>query len=274
MQMPFSKLNGLGNSFILMNDLNGAVSGDLDVSRLAQRVCDVAFGVGADGLILVQEATTHDYRMSIINSDGSEAEMCGNGIRCMARFLNEENISAKQALTIETLAGPIGIEQKERGLVEVDMGKPVFVNRDVVSDAAGDLLTLDVCGYPFTYVSMGNPHAVTFVDSFEFEWKKVGADVETTTAVFPNRTNVEFGQVENRRELTMKVWERGCGETMACGTGTCALVVAGVHTGRVDEGDVRVHLPGGDLSIRYFRGGHVWMTGPAVTVCRGVYEYE
>lgn len=274
MKLPFSKLNGIGNNFIMMNDLDGNVSGSVDVDRLTRQVCDVAFGVGADGLILVRPGTDNEFRMSIYNSDGSESEMCGNGIRCMVRFLEEENISRKQTLTIDTLAGPIVVSRKSDGLMEVDMGTPAFHTADVVAEPAGGHVTLDVGGFPFTFVSMGNPHAVTFVDAFDFDWKKVGASVEMETAVFPNRTNVEFARVDGNREMTMKVWERGCGETMACGTGTCAMVVAAVHTGRMTEGDVLVHLPGGDLSIQYFRGQRVRMTGPAVTVCKGVYNYE
>ena len=274
MQFEFAKLNGLGNSFILMNDLNGEISGKVDIGRLAEAICDVGFGIGADGLILAKPSTVHDYRMVIINSDGSEAEMCGNGIRCLARFLADENITDQQTLTFETLAGPIRTVLKPDNQVEVDMGHPVFRNGDVVAPAGEGMVTVTKDNKTFAYVSMGNPHAVTFVDAFDFDWRNTGAVVENATDIFPNRVNVEFGRVENRQELTMKVWERGCGETQACGTGTCALVVAAVHEDKVGEGDVLVHLPGGDLSIRYVRGETVRMTGPAVHVCKGHYFYE
>ncbi|MBN2530217.1 MAG: diaminopimelate epimerase [Deltaproteobacteria bacterium] len=273
MLYPFSKLNGLGNSFVLMNDLNGKISAGVDIHRFAQMVCDVNFGIGADGLILVQSSGRFDFRMRIYNEDGSEAEMCGNGIRCMVRFLAEEGICDKSALVIETLAGPVATVQKAGNMIEVDMGYPVFFNDDVVANETDGLLQVQAADTTFHFVSMGNPHAITFVDSFDFDWRKLGAEVENETSIFPHRTNVEFGRVENEGEMTMKVWERGCGETQACGTGTCALVVAAVHTNRVQEGDVLVHLPGGDLFINYSRGNSVRMTGPAKMVCQGNYIF-
>ena len=278
MEFKFAKLNGLGNNFILMSDLTDDISGKADVSRLAKAVCDVSFGIGADGLILVKSSRNCDFRMVIINSDGSEAEMCGNGIRCMVRFLVDNQLTRKDTLCIETLAGPIHTVHKGRNMVEVDMGPPAFRSDDIVlnddSNGQDAPAAVEIGGTPFRFVSMGNPHAVTFVESFDFDWAATGAAIEKTMSVFPNRVNVEFGRVENDGEMTMKVWERGCGVTQACGTGTCALVVAAVHAQKVSAGDVRVHLPGGDLLIQYFEGSTVRMTGPAEHVCSGVYVYS
>lgn len=274
MEIAFTKMNGLGNNFILMNDLNDEISAQLDTTQLAQAVCDVNFGIGADGLILVKNSSVLDYRMVIINEDGSEAEMCGNGIRCFIRFLIDQKITDATQLSIETLAGPIYASVKEGEMVEVNMGAPTFENNDVVGKKDGDLVRVSVDHSDFYYVSMGNPHAITFVNDFNFDWRSQGKRVSQAEDLFPNHTNVEFVKVETDEEVTMKVWERGCGETQACGTGTCALVVAGVHVGKVKEGDVLVHLPGGDLSIHYQKGRPVLMTGPAVKVCTGIYSYE
>ncbi|MBN2342603.1 MAG: diaminopimelate epimerase [Deltaproteobacteria bacterium] len=274
MNLSFVKMNGLGNSFILMTDMDDEVSGKLDIHRLAKAVCDVNFGIGADGLILVKASANQDFRMVIINEDGSEAEMCGNGMRCFVKYLVERGISTASSFSVETLAGTISATVKEGDLVEVNMGVPIFENGDVVGEKQGDTVGVRVDDRAYTYISMGNPHAITFVDDFNFDWRAVGRQVEKETSVFPNHTNVEFVKVESSSEMTMKVWERGCGETQACGTGTCALVVAGVHEQKVSPGEVLVHLPGGDLTIHYKKGGPVLMTGPAVTVCSGTYSYD
>ena len=270
-ELAFRKMNGLGNSFVVMNDLDGQVSAQTDLPALARRICDVHFGIGADGLVLVKASANRDFRMVIYNADGSEAEMCGNGIRCFARYLREEGMTANTELHIETLAGTIVTTLCDDGQVTVDMGAPVFRNADVVAPEGNGPARVTAQGREFLYVSMGNPHAVAFVDNLDFNWREEGAAVERSTQVFPRHTNVEYVRVDGAAEVTMKVWERGCGETMACGTGACALVVAGVEDRRLSPGDVRVHLPGGDLMIRYESGTHVWMTGPAVTVCRGTF---
>jgi diaminopimelate epimerase len=269
----FKKMNGLGNSFILMNDLNNFISSTVSISKLAKAVCDVNFGIGADGLILVKKSEKNDYRMVIINADGSEAEMCGNGIRCFAKFLIDEKITDKKELNVETLAGTIKTTVKNENFVKVDMGKPIFNNDDVTAPKNDEIVKVKSNDFEFTYVSMGNPHAVTFVDNFNFNWKEYGQKVERDEKLFPNHTNVEFVTIDKENEVTMKVWERGCGETMACGTGACALVVAGVKNNKLKEGPVTVHLPGGDLHIEYHRGEPVMMTGPAVNVCHGTFLY-
>jgi diaminopimelate epimerase len=268
----FTKMNGLGNSFIIMDDLDGSVSSDAgDLAIFSRRVCSTDTGIGADGLILVRNSGTMDYTMVIYNADGSQAEMCGNGIRCFARFLEDEGMTDKKELGIETLAGGIVTRIKEGNMVEVDMGEPGFSGNDVVAESRKGMLEVSVEGRDFSYVSMGNPHAVAFVDGFDFDWRTEGARVEKNESVFPNHTNVEYVKIEKNGEMTMKVWERGCGETMACGTGACALAVAGIEKRLVNPGEVLVHLPGGDLVINYKPGEHVFMSGPAVTVCKGDY---
>lgn len=277
-EIPFVKMNGLGNCFILMNDLDKQVSSSVELSMLAKSVCDVNFGIGADGLILAQQSSTHDFRMAIMNEDGSEAEMCGNGMRCFVRYLLENGLSDNFSLQMETLAGTIGTRVVQEDWadfrVEVDMGAPIFVNGDVIGRVQEKMVDVRIDETDFTYVSMGNPHAVAFVEDFEFDWQQKGAIVENAINVFPHRTNVEFVRIENCAEVTMKVWERGCGVTQACGTGACALVVAAVHKNKINAGNVLVHLPGGDLKINYQKGNSVRLTGNAVTVCSGVYLFN
>jgi diaminopimelate epimerase len=263
----FSKMHGLGNSFVLVDDRRGEVSAGANLGSLAREACDPRFGIGADGLILVGASDTADLAMRIVNEDGSEAEMCGNGIRCLARFAVARGITLRPQLAVETLAGVIRTRLLEDGLVEVDMGEPRLRTADVAASGE-EPITVDEQGFCFWFVSMGNPHAVAFVDGFDFDWKARGAAVEKSAA-FPNGTNVEFVRVIGPREALVKVWERGCGETMACGTGACAVAVAGALSGRLERAPVNVRLPGGDLIIHFTPANRVLMTGPAVLVCEG-----
>lgn len=271
-KLPFVKMHGLGNCFILMDDRRDELASSYQLPDLARAVCNRNFGIGADGLILVKESQTADFRMQIFNEDGSEPEMCGNGIRCFALFLKEENISLKSSLLIETLAGIIKTELKNLNRVEVDMGQPILINQDIIAQGQTPLM-IEAEGLEFTYVSMGNPHAIAFVDTFDLNWKKIGSSVETAPQ-FPNKTNVEFVRIVDAQTAEMKVWERGCGETMACGTGACAVTVASNLRGKLDRGPVTVKLPGGDLSIEWNEWNHVMMTGDAIRVCEGVYIYN
>jgi diaminopimelate epimerase len=290
MEIPFTKMHGLGNCFILMDDRDDRV-GAIHESplRLAKAVCDRNFGIGADGLILVCNSSVWAHgrapiRMRIFNKDGSEPEMCGNGIRCFARYLVDEGIidggavsndRAKHAsplLQIETMAGIMQTRLLDDGHVEVDIGEPLLNTDDVISDGDSPII-IDEHGYKFTFVSMGNPHAVAFVDEINFDWTSIGAKVECSR-YFPNRTNVEFVQILSPKEAAVKVWERGCGETMACGTGACAVTVAGALHGLFPREPIAIHLPGGTLKIHWAETYHVMMTGPAVTVCKGVYMFS
>lgn len=271
-EIPFTKMHGLGNCFVLAEDMSGALGSRGDIHAIARGICDRNFGIGADGLILVGRSATADLGMRIINEDGSEPEMCGNGVRCLARFALEQKITDKRDLAIETGAGLVRTRLLPDDAVAVDMGEPRLETPDV-QGADTPPIEVAVGNRTYFFVSMGNPHAVAFVDDFEFDWRAVGAEVERFAA-FPNRTNVEFARRVGPSEVHVKVWERGCGETLACGTGACAVVVAGTLSGRFGQEPVTVHLPGGDLSIRIEDSGRVTMTGPAVSVCRGVYWHE
>jgi len=273
MELVFAKMHGLGNSFVLADDRAGNVSERVDPVALARVVCDRDFGIGADGLILVRRGVSADLAMRIINEDGSEAEMCGNGIRCFARFAVDEGITDRRRLAVETLAGTMRTRLLEDGRVEVDMGEPALASGDVSAAPEDGRVRVRLGDREYVFVSMGNPHAVTFVDDFDFDWKLVGAAVEGDE-VFPNNVNVHFARVAGPREVEVKVWERGCGVTMACGTGACAVAVAGALEGRLDRSPVAIHLPGGDLEIHWNEEGRVLMTGPAVLVCRGTFFYE
>ncbi len=272
MELTFKKMHGLGNCFVLMDDRGDRISRNTDVRPLAVAVCDRNYGLGADGLLLVGDSQDADFAMTIINEDGSRAEMCGNGIRCFARHLLDDGISGKDELSVMTGAGLIRTWLMADGQVKVDMGHPQLNTEDVLAQGEGPV-RVEEEDRSFTFVSMGNPHAVAFVDSHEFDWRREGSRVELGDS-FPNRANVEYVQVAGPTEATMKVWERGCGETMACGTGACAVAVAGVLEGKLSREPVTVHLPGGDLVIHWSPEGAVLMTGPAVTICSGTFLYS
>jgi diaminopimelate epimerase len=257
-EIEFRKMHGLGNCFVVIDDLRGRLPAGIDLKALARRVCDRNTGVGADGLIVVRRADGADLRMSIFNEDGSEAEMCGNGVRCVARYAVDEGLTDATELKVDTRAGLIRTRLVGGDRVEVDMGVPAL-SPPVIEG-----------GRSFTIVSMGNPHAVAFVDDLAFDWRAEGALVERARS-FPERTNVEFVKIRGPREAEVKVWERGCGETLACGTGACAVAVAGAVEGVLERAPVAIHLPGGPLDIHWTEAGSVLMTGPAVTICRGVY---
>ena len=276
--VPFSKYHGLGNDFVLIDERK---SGAPSLSpEQAMRMCDRNFGVGADGVIFVlpPDADQAKYRMRIYNSDGSEPEMCGNGIRCMARFVADVDAVSDLGV-ISTLAGPIVPEMLVDGTVKVDMGEPILIGADVPTtlpaDAQGRVIEapLTVAGreWKVTCVSMGNPHAIVFVDDVDaLDLAEVGPPFETDP-VFPAKTNTEFVQVLSPNHLKMKVWERGAGPTLACGTGACALTVAAVLAGKAER-KCTVTLPGGDLEIEWSEADNrIYMTGPAARVYDGTY---
>ncbi|WP_066638785.1 diaminopimelate epimerase [Desulfolucanica intricata] len=273
--MHFVKVHGLGNDFVLVNAMVEELPAD--PVNLARRVCDRHFGVGADGLVLLHKSGRAELRMQIFNSDGSEAEMCGNAIRCVAKYAYEKQLIQKEKIRVETLAGII-VPQLiiESGIVKnvrVNMGKPVLDRAEIpMQGSAGRVISEPLKvgkeTYKITAVSMGNPHVIVFVDKLDgFPVSKIGRQIETH-AVFPRKTNVEFVEILSRSEVTMKVWERGAGETMACGTGACATVVASALNGFTDR-KVTVHLNGGDLLIEWADDNHVYMTGPAEEVFSG-----
>ncbi len=279
--MKFSKFQGTGNDFVIV-DGRGVRR---NWSRMALKVCDRHFGVGADGLIVVLPSRRADLRMRIYNADGSEAETCGNGLRCFARYAIEKSLVTEPKLTIETLAGVTPVEaQVRRGNIEsvtVGMGTPRFepasipvkIERSSTSLPVLDY-PLDVCGQRLllTFVSMGNPHAVAFINGpvAEFPLIDVGPRIEMHP-MFPDRVNFEVARVLDSQTIEMRVWERGTGETLACGSGACAVAVAARLHGLTRDG-VDIRLPGGELGVYWPGRGEVRLTGPAVEVFTGEFE--
>ena len=278
----FVKYHGLGNDFILVD--NTKSSTPLYTPEQAIKLCDRNFGIGGDGLIFALPGENGcDYTMRIYNSDGSEPQMCGNGIRCMARFIVDEidkkGLGSEPTYTISTKAGQIVPKVTKTGSIRVDMGKPILQASQVPTllPATKDGMAVDAVieaagkQYKATCVSMGNPHSIIFVDDLdrmEPSFATVGPLMEKHP-MFPQKVNAEFVQVLSRTHLRMKVWERGAGPTLACGTGACATVVAGVLTGR-SERTCTVSLPGGDLQIEWNEAdGKIYMTGPAEAVFTG-----
>ena len=273
--MKFTKMHGAGNDYVYVNCFEPVELGD--VTELAKAISDRHFGVGGDGLVLICPSERADARMVMYNADGSEAEMCGNAVRCVAKFVYDHGIATKDELTIETGRGVLTLQCSATGgkvdRVRVNMAEPILVSSEIPTTLAGDppvKVPLEVAGRSLevTCVSMGTPHAVTFVDEVNDDWVlNIGPKVEVHDA-FPRRINAEFIQVVSRSEVMMRVWERGSGETLACGTGACASVVAGVLAGLLDR-KVLVRLTGGDLEIEWAESGEVYMTGPATEVFSG-----
>jgi len=281
--MTFTKMHGLGNDFILVEDL----AGELDFSPAAvQWFCDRNFGIGADGLILVRPATSSeaDFHMHYINADGTLAEMCGNGVRCFAKYLVDRELVApeRDRLVVETLGGlkPVSVERDDEGLMRlatVDMGAPGLTAEQIPTTLSADVLVdvpleTDAGTFSVTCVSMGNPHCIIWVDDVDnAPVETIGPLIEHADA-FPNRTNVEFAEVADADLIRVRVWERGCGETLACGTGACATVVAAALAGKIGR-EATVELPGGELRIAWDgAAGGVIMTGPAEEVFAGVVD--
>lgn len=271
--MRFSKWHGLGNDFVIVNTFEESIYNECE---LAKAMCDRHLGVGADGLVLIAPSDTADFQMRIINADGSYAEMCGNATRCVAKYIQQHNMLESDTIRLETLAGIIQPRLLSDGseLIEVNMGKARLLKGEI--PIQGDELEpaqnieLSVNGKQFvgTGVSMGNPHFVIFVDSInDVNLEEVGPLIETHS-LFPKKINVEFVERISSDRVRMRVWERGCGITMACGTGSCATGVAGVLTQRTGN-EVTVVLDGGELKIRYDEDGTVFMTGPATEVFTG-----
>ena len=274
--LHFAKLHGTANDFIYV-DARAGFPGDQ--AAAARRLCDRRRGIGADGLILLLPSTEADGRMVIYNSVGSRAEMCGNGIRGLAKFVHERGLIGKNPLAVETDAGvktlSLHLDGGRVARVTVDMGMPEWRGREIPVDADGEVLdrplVVDGRTWSVTCVSMGNPHCVVFVDDVAgLPLETIGPRFEQHP-FFPRRVNTEFVRVEDRRRLTMRVWERGAGETMACGTGACAVAVAAARTGR-SERQVTVTLPGGPLEIDWRPDDRVLMTGDAVAVFEGQVE--
>lgn len=274
--MEFTKMHGIGNDYIYFNCMNEEIK---NPEELSVKLSDRHFGVGGDGIVLILPSDKADFRMRMFNADGSEGKMCGNASRCIGKYVYEKKLTSKTKVTLETLAGikTLNLTVKDGKVVEVEvnMGEaitdpkkiPVLFDRDLVVNEK-----MDVCGkdYNVTCVSMGNPHCIVYMDNIDdLEIEKIGPKFENHK-LFPERINTEFVEVIDRNTLKMRVWERGSGETLACGTGACAVTVASVlnkYCNRDEE--ITVKLLGGDLKIKYLSNGLVYMTGPAEFVFEG-----
>lgn len=277
--IKFTKMHGLGNDYVYIDAINQKIENE---SSLAKFVSNRHFGIGSDGLILICKSEIADFKMRMFNSDGSEAEMCGNGIRCVGKFVYDKGLTNKTTVKIETLAGiKTLILNTKDGKVEtarVDMGEPILEAEKIpVISTEKPVKNLELEAenkkFKFTCVSMGNPHAITIVENTKvFDVEKYGKVLEIDKA-FPKKANIEFAQIVDRQNINMRVWERGAGETLACGTGACATAVACNLNGLTDR-KVNIELLGGTLNIEWNEtDNHVYMTGPAVTVFDGeLYE--
>ncbi len=273
--IKFTKMHGLGNDYVYMDAIHQTIENE---SSLAQFVSNRHFGIGSDGLILICKSDVADFKMKMYNQDGSQAEMCGNGIRCVGKFVYDNGLTNKTRITIETLAGiktlELNVENNEVKTVKVDMGEPILNPEKIpVKTQEEPVMNLKIKAldkeFKFTCVSMGNPHAITIVeDTKNFDVEKYGKILEVNE-VFPNKTNVEFIQILDKEHIKMRVWERGAGETLACGTGACATLVACNLNGLTNNKAI-VQLLGGDLEIEWNKeNNHIYMTGPAETVFEG-----
>ncbi|MGN0522719.1 MAG: diaminopimelate epimerase [Eubacterium sp.] len=276
--MKFTKMHGCGNDYIYIDCFKETVSNE---SELAVKLSDRHFGVGGDGIILIKKGVKADFEMVMYNPDGSRAEMCGNAIRCVAKYVYDNGYTDKTSFSVESMGAvkyiDVTVENDKVVSAKVDMGAPILKSKDVPVNSSKEKVINEkiVCSdreFNMTCVSMGNPHAVMFIDEHpvDFDLNLYGAKFECNTDVFPNKVNAEFAKIIDRKNIEMRVFERGTGETLACGTGTCATVVAAILNGYVDN-DVTVHLIGGDLQIQWSgnEDDSVFMTGPAETVFSG-----
>ncbi len=271
----FTKMHGAGNDYIYVNCFKEHLT---DINEVAQRVSDRHFGIGSDGLVLICPSEKADFRMDMYNSDGSQAEMCGNATRCVGKYVYDRGLTDKTQITLETLAGikilDLNIKDGKVETVRVNMGSPELVPKNIPIDSDKERFIsepVEVLGktYKVTGVSMGNPHAVTFIeDTDSLEIEKLGPHFENHK-LFPKRINTEFAQIVDRNTIKMRVWERGAGETLACGTGACATLVAAYLNGLTDN-EADLVLLGGTLHIKYDEAENaVYMTGPAAFICDG-----
>ena len=280
MKLEFIKMQGLGNDFIIMDDRAGKIKKNMGYSTLAKKLCSRHFGIGADGIVLILDSLDHDIKFNVFNPDGSEPQMCGNAMRCFAKYLYENKIVSQKKIRVETKAGTIIPEviisaDNIVQAVRVDMGRPVLLCSDIPfkginKNSAQENITVMDQQYSITAVGMGNPHCVIFVDDIDnVDVKKIGSAIENYDN-FPEKTNVEFVEVVSSKELKMKVWERGAGITLACGTGACASLVA-ANLAKKSGQKAIVHLDGGDLEIYWDKTTHhIFKTGTAVKVFTGM----
>lgn len=287
LQLPFAKMQGIGNDYIYMNFTSDNLPGFLnekELPDLARKISDRHFGIGSDGLILILPSKKADFRMRIFNADGSEAQMCGNGIRCVAKYIYEKGLTKKTLINIETEAGlkeiRLKINEEVVTSISVDMGKPLFSPSQIPVDGelSGLFFKKDILIgeqiFSITAIGMGNPHCVIFVNELSDELISKYGPLFENYPIFPEKTNVEFVKIKDKENIEMRVWERGSKETLACGTGACAATVASFLNGFTNQ-EVTVKLLGGKLSIEIDKESkHVIMTGGAEFIAEGVYFYD
>jgi diaminopimelate epimerase len=283
--LKFTKMHGLGNNYVIFNQLDdpGNVLEEEQYPELSRKVSEINYGIGSDGIILIGHSQKADFKMRIFNVDGSEAKSCGNGLRCVAKYIFDHGYISRRNFTIETLGGMVSVEVEEGrtgkdhlSFVTVDMGKPglqkasIPMQGDPAARAIDELYTFGKQSLRITCVSMGNPHAIIFTEDVQaINVERLGPVIEHSS-LFPERVNIGWVQVKGPREIEYRVWERGSGVTMACGTGACAAVVAATVNGFVDPHQpITVHLPGGDLEIIWDEDGHVRKRGEAAYICSG-----
>jgi diaminopimelate epimerase len=280
-KIEFSKYHGQGNDFILMDATKKSIP--LNEEKI-RKICDRHKGIGADGLILVKSSDEYDYYMDFYNMDGSKAEMCGNGIRCMAGFIFDQNLSRERSIKIDTLAGVKAIEMDIKGNllgnISVDMGKPIFSPKDIpvkleMDEVFGYKMPVENRVFEINCISIGNPHCIIFLDDSE-DLEKIPLDVWgpalEKNSIFPNKTNVEFIKMGEGNQIDMRVWERGVGETLACGTGACAAGVCTIKLKKINGSEVNVKVPGGRLQVNWSPpAGSVFLKGRVKHVYDGFY---
>lgn len=273
----FTKMEGLGNDYIYFDGIHQNIPTD---KEFITRISNYHTGIGSDGMIVILKSQEYDFRMRMFNKDGSESEMCGNGIRCFAKYVYDHQLSDKTDLEIETLAGvrkvSLNIKNEEVVSVRVDMGSPCLNVSDIPCifdkhQMINESIQIDNETYHLTSLSMGNPHTVMFVNNFDFDLKALGQKIENSR-FFPNHVNIEFIKVINRNKIKMRVWERGSGETKACGTGACAAMYASYINGLCEE-KIQVELSGGILDIE-FKDGKIFMSGEVKTTFEGVIDEQ
>lgn len=277
MKLNFTKMQGIGNDYVYINCLENYID---NPGKLAEKLSDRRFGIGGDGIILIDKSDTCDFKMRIFNIDGSEAEMCGNGIRCVGKYVYDKGLTKKETITIETLGGAkvlkLNIVNNKVATVRVDMGVPEFnpAKIPVITEQDSIInmpLKVGDVTYYITCISTGNPHCVIFVDDVDnLEIEKIGPRIENHI-IFSNRANVEFVKVLDKNNLKMRVWERGSNETLACGTGACAVLAAAVANGYSNK-KANIKLLGGELDICWEDDNHIYMTGPCELVFEGTIE--
>ena len=281
--MKFTKMHGLGNNYIIFNLLTSSLE-EQDLTSLAKAVSDVNFGIGSDGMILICPSERADFRMRIFNKDGSEGKNCGNGLRCVGKYLFDQNLTTSNSFSIETLGGVVSVtvtrdQEKVTEFITIDMGEPgllkgmIPMEGDPMTTTIHEPFSIGGKEYHMTCVSMGNPHAILFVDHVnEIDLEEIGPVFEHAE-LFPERVNLGIAHVLNGHEIDYRVWERGSGITMACGTGACAAVVAAILNEKIEKHQpVKVHLPGGDLEITWDENNHIWKKGTAEYICHGEIE--